>query len=410
MADGPDFIPYQAETPDFIPYQAEAEKPPASPSGGMASPATGMSAQRPFNPEGQGPFSRYLQESENLTEQGKQEHPVQALVGKVSSGVKGIGGILGTMGTLLMGPEGILAGAPEKPAEPTAAGPAPSVPKTPESAPAPAAGPVPESSAPVAGPKAIKPPKTEKLITQAMNEQFGVKPPEPGKPIFFRDSMGIKWAEGPGGVKVSIPNSVPEEQAAGYANQKLTEQAAMRSKLKPLGAEVSEATQQPAAGPRIQTPSRNETLLENMKNRVPGSNPLEKNVPLGEQPASPERTPAQVKDESLHPEDRQLVHARGSKLFEALPKDTNGEPVRAIRDAIMDLDNEQLRELLRKSGEDIGGHIVTSASKTMDPLDYTPQEAFDILLEKGYTPEKMLKEAPARRTPAKPRIPFGPKR
>jgi hypothetical protein len=283
--------------------------------------------------------------------------------------------------------------------------------KPPGPPPPPAAPAVPES-APVAANQAAgpatpkpKPVPTGKLVTQAMNEQFGVKPPEPGKPIFSRDSMGIKWAEGPGGVKVSIPDSVPEEQAAGYAQQKLSEQAAMRSKLKPLGADVSEAEQQPAAGPRIQTPSRNETLLENMKNRVPGSNPLEKDVPLKEQPVSPERTPAQVKEETVHPMDRQIIHSDGAAVLEA----TKGSP--QMTEDLHALENEQLREVLRKSGEDMGTKRVGSTGKTADPNDFTRQEAFEILLkEKGMTPEQILKEAPPRSKPAKARVPFGPKR
>src|SRR5258708_37601786 len=66
------------------------------------------------------------------------------------------------------------------------------------------------------------------------------------------------------------------------------------------GKTVTEMPNDTVAGSAIKTPSRNETLTETLKNRVPGSNPVEGKVALKEQPASPERTPAQVKDESVH--------------------------------------------------------------------------------------------------------------
>ena len=50
-----------------------------------------------------------------------------------------------------------------------------------------------------------------------------------------------------------------------------------------------------------------------------------------------------------------------------------------------------------------GGRIV-------DPTNISRQEAFDILFEKGYTPEQIVKEAPPRSKLAPTRIPFGPKR
>lgn len=49
---------------------------------------------------------------------------------------------------------------------------------------------------------------------------------------FSTDSMGIKWAEGPGGVRVSIPASVPDDQVAAYAQKKITEQAAQQATIR----------------------------------------------------------------------------------------------------------------------------------------------------------------------------------
>jgi hypothetical protein len=51
-------------------------------------------------------------------------------------------------------------------------------------------------------------------------------------PTITTDSMGIRWAEGPGGVRVSIPKHIPDSEAVAYAQQKLVEQAAAQSRIK----------------------------------------------------------------------------------------------------------------------------------------------------------------------------------
>ena len=50
-----------------------------------------------------------------------------------------------------------------------------------------------------------------------------------------------------------------------------------------------------------------------------------------------------------------------------------------------------------------GGAIV-------DPNNISRGEAFEILFDKGYTPEQIVKEAPQRSRPAAMRVPFGPPR
>jgi hypothetical protein len=173
---------------------------------------------------------------------------------------------------------------------------------------------------------------------------------------------------------------------------------------------VTEEPNTSLSGPKIQTPSRSETMTENLKNRVPGSNPLEPRVKLGEQPPSPARTPAEVKSEEVHPMTRQSIHVNGAQATEL----TEGKP--ELRNDLLDLEGEQLREVLRKSGEDMT-HIQTvgkSAGKAArggsvtDPNNISRQEAFDMLFEKGYTPEQIVKEAPPRSKPAPIRKPFGP--
>lgn len=48
----------------------------------------------------------------------------------------------------------------------------------------------------------------------------------------FTDSNGTKWAEAPGGVRVSVPKNIPEETVMEYARSKLAEQAEMQRKIK----------------------------------------------------------------------------------------------------------------------------------------------------------------------------------
>ena len=165
-------------------------------------------------------------------------------------------------------------------------------------------------------------------------------------------------------------------------------------------------------GPKIQTPSRSETMTENLKNRVPGSNPIEPRVKVGEQPASHERTPAEPKEETVHPMTRQSIHVNGAQATQL----TEGKP--GLRNDLLDLEGEQLREVLRKSGENME-HIQTvgrsagksggfGGGKITDPNNISRQEAFDMLFEKGYTPEQIVKEAPPRSKPAPLRKAFGP--
>ena len=227
------------------------------------------------------------------------------------------------------------------------------------------------ASAPVAGPPPVSPLSNRQIgsrIEQGVKEAAGTTP---GQPIYPRAARGTVGAQ-----------------------------------------TVGEQPNIEIAGPRIQTPSRNETLTEAMKNRVPGSNPLEAKMPLEEQPISPARTPAQPAEETVHPMDRQFIHVNGSRLLEQIA-DKPG-----LRDPLLDLEGNQLREVLRKSGEDMTQiqSVGKSAGKAArggtisDPTNLTRQEAFDRLLDKGYTPEQILKEAGQRSKPAATRVPFGPPR
>ena len=107
---------------------------------------------------------------------------------------------------------------------------------------------------------------------------------------------------------------------------------------------------------------------------------------------------------------RQSIHVNGAQATEL----TEGKP--QLRNDLLDLEGEQLREVLRKSGEDMTNiqTVGKSAGKSarggsvIDPNNISRQEAFDILFGKGYTPEQIVKEAPPRSRPAPIRKPFGP--
>ena len=239
--------------------------------------------------------------------------------------------------------------------------------------------------------------QVERVGVQHNPEQAVIAPRQPGRTIGDRT-----LPPGPTPKPESTPARVGKlvNQAFGVEPMKANEPIYARAGSPARSAEL----EQPQAGPRIATPSRNETMTENLKNRVPGSNPLEPGKTLKEQPPSEQRTPAQVKEETVHPMDRQFIHVNGSQAFER----TAGLP--DTRADLLNLQNDQLREVLRKSGEDMGTKRVGSGGKTADPNDYTRREAFDILFEKGYTPEQIVKEAPPRSKPAPNRVPFGPPR
>jgi len=52
------------------------------------------------------------------------------------------------------------------------------------------------------------------------------------EPKIYTDSMGIKWAETPDGVRVSIPKSIPENEVMQYAKMKLAEQKTGQTAVK----------------------------------------------------------------------------------------------------------------------------------------------------------------------------------
>lgn len=71
-------------------------------------------------------------------------------------------------------------------------------------------------------------PRTEPTYTQIRNAGQAI----PGKIAVKVDSLGIKWAETPEGVRVSIPKRIPDAEVMDYAKAKLAEQQAAQSSIK----------------------------------------------------------------------------------------------------------------------------------------------------------------------------------
>lgn len=74
--------------------------------------------------------------------------------------------------------------------------------------------------------------KAPKGSTEAGAVKLGEAPNGEDAIKVFTDSLGIKWAENPDGVRVSIPKRIPDEEVPNYASQKLSEQVAGRADLK----------------------------------------------------------------------------------------------------------------------------------------------------------------------------------
>jgi hypothetical protein len=95
----------------------------------------------------------------------------------------------------------------------------------------------------------VRDPATGKMKVQYLTSSGGEivreKPPAPvaTEPKISTDSMGIKWAETPDGVKISIPPGIRDENVMKYAQNKLAQQVELRKSIK---AQVPESTAKPA--------------------------------------------------------------------------------------------------------------------------------------------------------------------
>lgn len=111
------------------------------------------------------------------------------------------------------------------------------------------------------------------------------------------------------------------------------------------------------------------------------------------QPNAPE-TPPKAQPMSLaekYPDKavRQMVHANGEKIVNAVGEDPE------TMQALHSLTAVDLRQALINSGEDLGQRAITS-SKFAGPGAITRQQAFERLLEKGQSPQDIVRLAQAR--------------
>ena len=138
-------------------------------------------------------------------------------------------------------------------------------------------------------------------------------------------------------------------------------------------------TAEPIGSP-IKLPETPKTSLEDVINQATGVKPLRSSVPLREQltkmtpPAEPvvHHNPMEV--------------ANGKEIYD-LAKDNP-----ATMKAIHDLTRVDLRQALINAGEDMG-QVTVSNSKFAGVGSITRQDAFARLLQKGYSPEEIVKLA-----------------
>jgi hypothetical protein len=140
----------------------------------------------------------------------------------------------------------------------------------------------------------------------------------------------------------------------------------------------------PKAAPAA--PSINEVV-----NKATGVKPLKANVPIREQltnmtPPTETESPEAAAFKAKYPDKpaRQMAMANGEPIVDAVGN--NPETMKAIHD----MTRVDLRQALINAGEDMGQKTVTN-SKFAGEGGVSRQDAFGRLLQKGYTPEQIVK-------------------
>jgi hypothetical protein len=149
-----------------------------------------------------------------------------------------------------------------------------------------------------------------------------------------------------------------------------------------------------AQGGRLQPVTGNgrgtRAQVEEIVNQATGVKPLKPDVPLREQLSKVTAgEPAEVDPiKAKYPEatERQMVRANGERIYEAAK--SNPETVKAIHD----LTRVELRQALINAGEDMGQTTVSN-SKFAGKGSIPREEAFNRLLDKKLTPEKIVELA-----------------
>lgn len=148
------------------------------------------------------------------------------------------------------------------------------------------------------------------------------------------------------------------------------------------------ATVAPVEAPKI-TPAA--PSIDEVVNKATGVKPLKANVPIREQltnmtPPTEAESPEAAAFKAKYPDKptRQMAMANGERIVDTIGN--NPETMKAIHD----MTRVDLRQALINAGEDMGQRTVTN-SKFAGEGGIGRQDAFNRLLEKGYTPEQIVK-------------------
>jgi hypothetical protein len=372
----------------------------------------GRVAMDPFNlPEEVGSLTRPI---ESYTQEGRAAHPILSRIGDVTRGAKQYAGMVAALSPLI--PEGEAVNALRAAGNaPEAAGQAQAVSKLPQlrprpivPRPAPAAesiptveatpvepvrpasssrydlgeiGPVnrPPIAEPPAAPSPLRPvrpqtlssPKIQDRVTMAQSELRPIPAGASEATAKFHELFG------------------PEHQEAADLAEWETgspEGTPGLKTIKPL--ERTEPMQEKPLAERSLGQQQVTPKLEDVIDRAVGKRPLEPNVPLKDQltirrpvEAGEEVDPLKIKYPDAKV--RQLVRANGERLFEA----AKGDP--ELLKQLHDLTRVDLREALINAGEDMEQKTV-SDSKFAGEGSISRKQAFEKLLDKGHSPEKIL--------------------
>ena len=303
---------------------------------------TPASPKNDFQSTGGNPVERYVNQAENLTAEGAKERPVQNVIGKVARGVMGdpaaeggvaragLGRIVGTMGTLFMGPGGMT------PAEGVA--------------PAPARTPVWKGVTDVPVPKAAEPTPTP-------------QPAGPQEPHVWH----------PNNPRVTpAPAAVHPSAMEGF----MPEKAPAEPMPERAGAGPTEAEKFPFAPPKVGTP----TATGAAGNRLVSETPLARST--AENPAWRTYAGNQLELEAARA--RQLEHANSINMSEAL----KGNPELAEKFMPKGAGKGFTNEHLEIASKNLTGEDVT-VSQRGGVGGVRRGEQFDSLLKKGYTPQEI---------------------
>jgi hypothetical protein len=144
--------------------------------------------------------------------------------------------------------------------------------------------------------------------------------------------------------------------------------------------------------PKVNT----EKAAEDIAKQVTGWQPLEKNVPLKDQFKGGATTEDPMVKKYPDPAQRQMVRANGKGIVQAIGNDAS------LMKQVHNLTRVDLRQALINAGEDLGQTTV-SDSKFAGEGSITRQQAFDKLLQKGVSPQEIVRLAKERNPGAQPK-------